>query len=547
MTNLKVIDLYSGIGGWTLGLKLAGLDVIDSYEWWSEANFTHNMNFETELEDVDIREMSFDSLPKPGTVDFVVGSPPCTQFSFSNRGGGGDIVDGLKDIYKFLEIVEYLKPRHWVMENVPRVAGILKKELARGGQLKRFNKLNPVITTVNMANFGLPQSRKRTLAGNFPLDVLESYVNTVKHRTLGDVIRSLNQDPVTDPIYNIQISKEKLTDNKKEAPLNREEERMNREAKEFHPVYNIMQFPDPLDKPARTITATCTRVSRESTIIRDEENGGALRRLSARERAVLQSFPITFQFYGKSYSSRLKMIGNAFPPLMAFYVAHCLLGTDPKKLLSTKKTSYSHQMPKTPPKVKIDSEGKHYPLSRRFRAAIPNLRFGSGMRFELVNSFDEESISWSVGFYYGSSKDIRTISLDWFLFNESLSLLDSDRRELVSGALMNMYNSISNTDRNKLQKVWVGKEQGIHPHDVVDQLGNAIDIILEEFNQVDDETISTFILTHLNPLSQNNQLDKHQNGNAKIERYSKQILAGFVIGSSFNTQESFRALNQAQS
>lgn len=41
----KAIGLYSGIGGWTLGFKMASIDVIESYEWWEDANYTYSMNF----------------------------------------------------------------------------------------------------------------------------------------------------------------------------------------------------------------------------------------------------------------------------------------------------------------------------------------------------------------------------------------------------------------------------------------------------------------------------------------------------------------------
>ena len=44
MKKLKAIDLYSGIGGWSLGLKLHGIDVIHSYEWWNQAVDTANKN-----------------------------------------------------------------------------------------------------------------------------------------------------------------------------------------------------------------------------------------------------------------------------------------------------------------------------------------------------------------------------------------------------------------------------------------------------------------------------------------------------------------------
>jgi site-specific DNA-cytosine methylase len=48
-------------------------------------------------------------------------------------------------------------------------------------------------------------------------------------------------------------------------------------------------------------------------------------RLTLRERACLQGFPITFQFFAASYSLKGHMIGNAIPPLFAYYVAHAYL------------------------------------------------------------------------------------------------------------------------------------------------------------------------------------------------------------------------------
>src|SRR5439155_10784320 len=98
---MRAVDLYSGIGGWALGLGMAGLDVVASYEWWEPANRTRAANFGTSDSAFDIRQLAPETIPSP--IDVIVGSPPCTQFSFANRGGSGDIEDGLRDITKFLE------------------------------------------------------------------------------------------------------------------------------------------------------------------------------------------------------------------------------------------------------------------------------------------------------------------------------------------------------------------------------------------------------------------------------------------------------------
>ncbi len=264
---MNSIDLYSGIGGWTLGMKLSNINNIASYEWWHEANQTHNFNFETTHREIDIRKIDVKHLSFDKNIDFVVGSPPCTQFSYANKGGNGDISDGLVDISKFLEVVNYLKPKYWAMENVPRVAGILEKEIEKGGALHKFKHLVKVIKVVDSADYGVPQNRKRMIAGNFPVDLFDSYKTKITQVTLGEVLSSLSKKIVTDPNYGYQINRNEVTELENEASLTPQEERINRDAKTYHPIYNNMSFPDKLNRPSRTVTATCTRVSRESIIV----------------------------------------------------------------------------------------------------------------------------------------------------------------------------------------------------------------------------------------------------------------------------------------
>ena len=164
---LRAIDLYSGIGGWSLGLKLAGIDVIASYDRCKAANETNNKNNGHEAQAVDLRHLSMEDLPT--SVDIVVGSPPCREFSYSNRGGQGDIRDGLEDIILFLSVVEHLRPRIWAMENVPRVAGIMEAELVPGGRLERFAPLAMETHVVNMVEFATPTATPSLHCGKFRL------------------------------------------------------------------------------------------------------------------------------------------------------------------------------------------------------------------------------------------------------------------------------------------------------------------------------------------------------------------------------------------
>ena len=75
---MKAIDLYSGTGGWSLGLKLNDIEVIKSLEIWEPAVKTSNKNFNRNDEATDIRKFDFRTIKDK--VDIVVGSPPCNRF-----------------------------------------------------------------------------------------------------------------------------------------------------------------------------------------------------------------------------------------------------------------------------------------------------------------------------------------------------------------------------------------------------------------------------------------------------------------------------------
>jgi DNA (cytosine-5)-methyltransferase 1 len=525
------IDLYSGIGGWTLGLRMSGEEVLNSYEWWDEANRTHNLNHGFNHPEIDIRGLVDkngvirpDLLPEPGTIDFVVGSPPCTQFSYANRGGGGDITEGLIDINSFLRIVEYLRPRCWAMENVPRVSNILKNEVfGVKGSLKTFKGLfndDPSnIQVYDASEFGVPQRRKRMIAGNFNHTLLNSYKKLTTKLTLYDVISSLRSEKVKDIIYGVVLDKKYVTDNIEEEILSYEEERINRESKQFHPVYNKMSFPEKTNVPSRTVTALCTRVSRESIILK-VENG--YRRLTVRERSCLQSFPITYQFYGNSYGSKLKMIGNAIPPLLAYHVINAMKGI--KKPKPPHDLNYIHTIPKELPKIfQPPVNGQHFKKDRRFHSAIPNLRFGSGVRFDIMNyvDFSTKEIRWEMGFYYGTSKKIKDITLNNDLSKRVIDHLSKngiDLKDLVK----DFQKRLKSIDFPSIQLNWIHKvNNGIGPFELCDLIGEYSKKILERIDGC-DKIIEGFDMDFLNDESR------------KINGIKNYLLSGFILGGIFN-------------
>lgn len=531
--RLRAIDLYSGVGGWGVGLRLSDIEVVASYERWEPANKTNLNNNLHNAHTTDIRKLSLKSLPTD--IDIVVGSPPCTQFSFSNRGGAGDIQDGLEDIIAFLSIVEHVQPKIWAMENVPRVEKIINAELKPGGKLYRFKRLGIQTLVVNMEDFGLPQRRRRCIAGNFDFNLLSKYSARLPNRTLGDILNALECDPVVDPIFGNSIARADLLDHDPEDALNEEELRINHANKVLHTVYNSMSFPDQLDRAARTITATCTRVSRESIVIPCPEEADRYRRLTIRERACLQGFPITFQFYGNTYSQKLRMVGNAIPPAFTFLLAQVFKKVNPQNLPALSSAGEGLKLFPPPPRnTPPDRPGSRFPSTRTFKFSIPNLKLKSGVRFELANDFTIGNPAWQVAFYFGTSKEIMSAKLDKALHATIAKQLPRTLWNLFRNNLSALRDYLLDADIKNMQRLWahrgVGGTRAFMLLDEIDKVSLQLARVLETRKEIAKNIVKCVIeAEHASPV-------ETLPGALKLIRNAPLILAGLIVGSFVNSE-----------
>lgn len=532
---MRAIDLYAGVGGWSLGLRLAGIEVVASYEWWQPAVDTHNANLGGTLQTTDVRKLELNDLP--GDIDLVVGSPPCTEFSYSNRGGGGNVDEGLKDLLKFLEVVNHVRPKFWALENVPRVAQVLSHGFADPKHpLYRFRHLSAHVEVIDFSDFGVPQSRRRCIAGNIPFELLHAYRTRLARATLGDVVVALGSSGanVVDPIWKCVLPAEAVTEGAQEPPLNPEELRMNRESKTYHPVYNNMAFPDVLEQPARTVTATCTRVSRESIVISDARRQGTFRRLSVRERASLQGFPITYQFFGRSFPEKVKMVGNAIPPAFTYLLGQAVLGTSAKELRLFSDAGMSLTLPTTLPEVTPPTnEGQTYSSKRSFRAALPGLRFKSGMRFELANS-TFAAPAWQVSFFYGPSHDIQEVVLDQRLLSRLQGSTIVQRAQLACGTAFAAANAkLNQTGPTELQITWSHRANGMTPYDVTDVLGDLSAELQGQFVG-GSKDVQHAIVGYVLKAAADGEHEDTIRGAKKLSENAPAVLSGLIVGAWFN-------------
>lgn len=181
------VGSFSGCGGSSTGLKLAGWDVPYVIEFVDAAADTYAANYpETIVDRRDIREIDpqeiLDRLGlKPGELDLYEGSPPCASFSSAGmreRGWGtekkySDTRQSTDDLFEhYCRMVEGLRPKAFIAENVPGMEmGDAKAYLhAAGNRLKALG-YRVHAKVVDATGFGVPQKRKRLIFIGFREDL----------------------------------------------------------------------------------------------------------------------------------------------------------------------------------------------------------------------------------------------------------------------------------------------------------------------------------------------------------------------------------------
>lgn len=155
------ISLFSGAGGMDVGFKAAGFDVVAANEMDKYACETFRSNHPgTDLLEGDIDRHEEELCLYRG-IDVVFGGPPCQGFSVAGKMDPDDSRSKL--IFSFCNIVERVKPKAFVMENVKALGALAKFEKVRKALMLRFNKAGYTVTVnlLNSKDFGVPQSRER--------------------------------------------------------------------------------------------------------------------------------------------------------------------------------------------------------------------------------------------------------------------------------------------------------------------------------------------------------------------------------------------------
>ena len=355
MHGLTVIDFFCGAGGFSEGFRQKKFKIIKGYDNWQPAINTYNHNFGTDSKVKNILDFKnkIDEIENLPETDVIIGSPPCVSFSSSNKSGKADKSLGLELIKCFLRIVAVKKHQKnsilkaWFMENVANSKKYLEEyytfEDLNLTEWANENYLNPKsealrllenTTIINSADYGSYQARKRAVSGEIIFK--RSFITPKKTHSNKSIEKfkqwhNLNallskmpmpntqnkHDLVVDPIYpSIKLNSQDLTDHFYDSGLYKSEWKQARELKTNHYCMGKMSYPENLDKPSRTITATKSGTSREALVYKSEYNrkgNGEYRTPTIREAASIMGFPFTHQFLG-SINSKWRLVGNAVCP-----------------------------------------------------------------------------------------------------------------------------------------------------------------------------------------------------------------------------------------
>ena len=316
------IDLFSGCGGLTLGLKQAGFRVLGAVEMDPLAVETYKKNHRgVYVWPTDIRKLAASRVLEAlrlsaSDLDLLAGCPPCQGFSrITTLNGKYRQVDDRNNlVFEFLRFVRVLRPKAVLLENVP---GLAKNRRFRKlcSALRRLGyTLN--IGVLDAADYGVPQRRRRlVLVGTIygaPI-LAEQSANRVSVR---EAFRKLRLRPLRDPLHKTRENRtERIRALIRRIPKNggsrldlgvRHQLDCHRTSDGFKDVYGRMAWGD----VAPTITGGCCNPSKGRFT-----HPSKARCITLREAALLQSFPASYQVsLRRGKFAVAQMIGNALPP-----------------------------------------------------------------------------------------------------------------------------------------------------------------------------------------------------------------------------------------
>ena len=344
----KVIDLFAGVGGLSLGFEKCGFDVILANEYDPSIAAAYEMNHKgTKMIVGDITALDLEKTfgSYEGKVDVVIGGPPCQ--GFSQKGQRKTIHDERNFLFKYyVRVVGLVKPRYFVMENVPNLltaeGGYFRKEIE-----ELFNSLGYQLKmgVLNASDYGVPQNRRRAVIigkrnGDAPALPKPHNATVTIWDAISDLAYLNSGEGSEEQEYRFEPQSEyqKKLRNGSNVLYNHVATKHSKLALERLAMIPPNAGREVLPKEHLTksiYSGTWTRMRKDEISVTittrfDTPSSGKFthpflnRAITVREAARIQSFPDSFKFTGNK-GSQMKQVGNAVPPLLAEAIASVIL------------------------------------------------------------------------------------------------------------------------------------------------------------------------------------------------------------------------------
>ena len=353
---MKAISLFSGMGGDSLGIVNAGLDLVAYSEKEAPFRKTHDANFNCELitdtaGGSDITKIPDENFKKyNGIVDLVFAGFPCQGFS---NAGKKDVNDVRNTLFReFLRCVKLLKPKYIIGENVK---GLLTRKDADGNNyidviVDEFRNAGYIVDykVFKTEKYGIPQKRERLIIAGirddgespvvkFPEEVggIPNLRQILKFDMTGSIpVTPDDFDMTTIPANCVLTDMENTESGGDPHPyltLKAKSRNISYAGKTHHSLLSFGKRDSPIHceivdvrKPAKTIICTYGHQPRMFVPLRNK-NGYFLRCLLPSELKQIQGFPSQYKVDG-SVSKQITQIGNAVPPTLVTMVVNALIG-----------------------------------------------------------------------------------------------------------------------------------------------------------------------------------------------------------------------------
>lgn len=294
---MTIVSLFSGAGGLDLGLIKAGHRVIWANDIDKSATATYRRNIGDHIVCADIKDVDVRAIPE---ADVVVGGFPCQGFSLANRLRA--VGDERNSLYKFFyRTIREKQPRFFIAENVK---GILS--LGGGAVVEKivtdFRKAGYIVEKrlVNMADYGVPQTRQRVIFIGQRKDVADEFLFRFPEPEYG---KGRRHEWVT-----IREALAGFPDPDKPNKIK------NHVYSSYKVAFRNYTGHRPTD-PGRPCPTILARGNGGGGVCAIPHYNGR-RRLTIRESAAIQTFPDSFEFIG-AMNACYRQIGNAVPVLFA--------------------------------------------------------------------------------------------------------------------------------------------------------------------------------------------------------------------------------------